>query len=513
MKEKKKILRCAVYTRKSHEDGLEQEYNSLDAQREAGENYIASQKLKGWKLIPQKYDDGGFSGGNMQRPALKQLMADIEAGKIDVVVTYKLDRLSRSLLDFMNLADFFEQHGASFVSVTQEINTSTSAGRMMLNILMTFAQYEREVIAERIRDKIAGAKKRGKHCGGVPVLGYDTDPETKKLVINESEAELVRYIFERYSQIGSARFVAQDLNEKGHRTKTWITRKGKLHKGGKFKPDIVYRILKNPLYIGKVTHKDKIYIGEQKAIVTKSIWEEAQSLLAGNLVAKTRRKTEITTPFRGLLKCGHCGGSMGLNYTQKTDRRYIYYICEADAKKATSDCPIKRVPAGEIKRLVLKNLSEIFKKPTLLAKTYFKAVEMEEAQKNKLLKRRKGLLAQQEKMRQQTILAVQNSDGDNQDEIKSARDNFEQVTREISEINTALEALKAVPISNEDIIKTFASIDVLWDELFPVERYRLLHLLIEKITITTDGIRMELKTSGMGSLIGELMETENMEAV
>jgi site-specific DNA recombinase len=230
-------------------------------------------------------------------------------------------------------------------------------------------------------------------------------------------------------------------------------------------------------------------------------------------VANSHNKNQMATPFKGLLKCGHCGGSMGLSYTQKKDRRYIYYICETDAKRAISECPVKRVPAGNIEHMVLKYLSEIFQKPSLIAKTYFQALEIEKTEKSRLLHRREELLAEHEKLREQTIEAIQNSNGDNQDGIKSARDSFEQVTRAISEVDTALEVFNSTPISNEDIVKTFASIDVLWNELFPVERYRLLHLLIEKITISTDGIRMELKTSGLGNLIGELMEPENTEAV
>ena len=206
----RRTYRCAVYTRKSHEEGLEQEFNSLDAQREAGENYIASQKANGWVCLPERYDDGGFSGGNTNRPALRRLMEDIKAGKIDILVIYKIDRLTRCLTDFSELQEFFDAHGVSFVSVTQEINTSTSAGRMMLNILMTFAQYEREIIAERVRDKVGAAKKRGKNCGGYPVLGYDADPVTKKLIVNEKEAETVRFVFEKYNECGSAKFGQQN---------------------------------------------------------------------------------------------------------------------------------------------------------------------------------------------------------------------------------------------------------------------------------------------------------------
>lgn len=221
----KRQFRCAIYTRKSHEEGLEQEFNSLDAQRESCENYIASQKGNGWLCLPEHYDDGGFSGGNMNRPALQKLKEDIKVGLIDIIVIYKIDRLTRSLSDFSELQEFFDEHDVSFVSVTQEINTSTSAGRMMLNILMTFAQYEREIIAERVRDKVSAAKKRGKNCGGFPILGYDSDPATKKLIINKQEAEIVRFVFKSYLKHGSAKAVSTELELKDFRGKSWIPEK------------------------------------------------------------------------------------------------------------------------------------------------------------------------------------------------------------------------------------------------------------------------------------------------
>ena len=226
-----KIVRCACYTRKSHEVDVDQNFNSLEAQREACENYIASQKSNGWICLPQHYDDGGYSGGNLNRPALERLKADIEAGQVDMIVIYKIDRLTRCLADLSDLQEFFDAHDVSFSSVTQEINTSTSAGRMMLNILMTFAQYEREIIADRVRDRVAAAKKKGMHCGGYPVLGYDVNPVTHKLEINEKEAEIVRFVFDKYNECGSAKEVAAELEIRGCRGKVWTTRKGVKHDG------------------------------------------------------------------------------------------------------------------------------------------------------------------------------------------------------------------------------------------------------------------------------------------
>ena len=221
--------RCAIYTRKSSEEGLEQEFNSLDAQREACEAYIASQRHEGWIPVPDHYDDGGISGGTLQRPALQRLLADIEAGRVDVIVVYKVDRLSRSLMDFAKLVEVFERHGVSFVSVTQQFNTTTSMGRLTLNILLSFAQFEREVIGERIRDKFAASRKKGMWMGGHPPLGYDI--ENRKLVVNETEAALVRHIFERFIRIGSATKLVKELNAEGYRTKSWVTASGRQREG------------------------------------------------------------------------------------------------------------------------------------------------------------------------------------------------------------------------------------------------------------------------------------------
>lgn len=267
---RKKPLRCAIYTRKSHEEGLEQEFNSLDAQRESAEAYIESQRMQGWLGLPDRYDDGGFSGGNMDRPALKRLLDDVDDGKVDVIVVYKIDRLSRSLLDFMKMIELFNEKGVSFVSVTQHFNTTDPTGRMFLGILITFAQYEREVIAERIRDKVAAAKRRGKYCGGPAILGYDVDRENKKLLTNPDEAPLVQHIFRRFTQLASAKKLAQELNEQGYKTKSWTTKKGKHREGTEWNTGHIYRLLGNRTYNGEVVHKGNSYPGEHQGQANQS---------------------------------------------------------------------------------------------------------------------------------------------------------------------------------------------------------------------------------------------------
>ena len=252
MADLKRKIRAAVYTRKSHEEGLEQEFNSLDAQREAGEACVISQRHEGWTLVADHYDDGGFSGGSLERPALKRLMRDIEDGKIDVVVVYKIDRLTRSLTDFSKLVEVFDRKSVSFVSVTQQFNTTTSMGRLMLNVLLSFAQFEREVTGERIRDKFAASKKKGMWMGGVPPLGYDV--VERKLMINEVEAKVVRHIFERFTQLGSVTDLVPELRKAGYRSKTYKSRSGKIKEGHHLDKGMLYKILSNRVYIGEIDH-------------------------------------------------------------------------------------------------------------------------------------------------------------------------------------------------------------------------------------------------------------------
>jgi site-specific DNA recombinase len=257
-------LRCAIYTRKLTEEGLDQEFNSLDAQREAGEAYIKSLKHEGWKCLPDRYDDGGFTGGNMDRPAMYRLLADINAGKIDVVVVYKVDRLSRSLLDFAKIMEKFDERNVAFVSVTQQFNTSTSMGRLVLNVLLSFAQFEREIIGERIRDKIAAQRRKGIWGGGPPVLGYDVERAngSRKLVVNPDEAVQVRAIFDLYLELGALSPVMEELEQRGWVTKIWKTKQGQVKGGLPLTKQAIYQVLRNPVYIGKVRHKRDLYDGE-----------------------------------------------------------------------------------------------------------------------------------------------------------------------------------------------------------------------------------------------------------
>jgi DNA invertase Pin-like site-specific DNA recombinase len=334
-------LRCAVYTRKSSEEGLEQEFNSLHAQREACEAFIRSQRHEGWVCLPQPYDDGGCSGGTMDRPALQRLLVDIGEGKVDVVVTYKIDRLTRSLRDFAKITEIFEARGVSFVSVTQQFNTTTSMGRLTLNVLLSFAQFEREVAVERIRDKIAASKKKGWWMGGMPPLGYRV--EDRKLVVIPGEAETVRHIFRRYVALGSVRLLQQELETRGVTSKRWTSSSGR-HWGGKpIARGALYLLLQNRIYRGEIVHKEQHYPGEHQAIIDPELWEATQVKLAANAVERStgigagrlavrcRRQPHDADP------CGQERPSLPILCLPPANHRGAGKITERDARAGPGD--------------------------------------------------------------------------------------------------------------------------------------------------------------------------------
>ncbi|OKO70910.1 recombinase family protein [Bradyrhizobium sp. NAS96.2] len=350
--------RCAVYTRKSSEEGLDMDFNSLDAQRESCEAYITSQRAEGWAPVSDRYDDGGFSGGTLERPALKRLLADVKAGKIDVIVVYKIDRLSRSMLDFLQLAELFEQHGVTFVSVTQSFNTKDAMGRMALNILITFAQFEREVIGERIRDKVAASRKRGKWMGGWTPLGYEV--RDRKLLIHEQDAERVRSIFRRFVQLKSATLLARELVAAGAKN-----RYGHLLDKG-----VLYKILHNRVYIGEAVHKGTSYPGEHEAIIDRKLWDQVHGILKES-PRKRANNARARSPalLRGLLFAPD-GAAMTPTNTRKSGRLYRYYISQTALKQGRSDCPVRMVPAAEIERIVIDQVRLLLQTPEVIVQTW-----------------------------------------------------------------------------------------------------------------------------------------------
>ena len=351
-------LRCAVYCRKSTNHGLDQDFNSLDAQREAGESYIASQKAKGWLCLPDCYDDGGCTGANLDRPAMKRLLADIKAGGIDIVVVYKLDRLSRALLDFARLMGDFDAHGVRFVSVTEQLNTSTPAGRMQVRMIMSFAEFERELISERTRDKMQAARRKGKWVGGVPVLGYDIDPDGKGLVVNPDEAVQIQAIYALYLDRKSLLPTLQELARRRWTTKRWTTKAGAARGGAAFTKTALHRLLTNPIYLGKVRVDQELLPGEHDALVNEGVWKQVQRLLRSN--GRTNGSTVRNRNgalLKGLLRCGSCGVAMIHSPTRKGSRQYRYYVCQRAQKEGWNSCPTKSVPAPEIERFVFEKIS------------------------------------------------------------------------------------------------------------------------------------------------------------
>jgi site-specific DNA recombinase len=351
-------LRCAVYTRKSTEEGLEMEFNSLEAQREACEAYIISQRGEGWILVPDRYDDGGVSGGTLDRPALKRLLIDVEAGRIDIVVVYKVDRLSRSLLGFHKLIEMFERRKTTFVSITQSFNTTDAMGRMHLNIMLTFAQYEREATGERIRDKFAASRKRGIWMGGWAPLGYEV--KDRKLIINEIDAKLVRSIFQRFLKTGSATTLARELIAENVRNKY-----GKLIDKG-----ILYKMLNNPVYVGVAVHKGVSYPGEHVGIIDRKVWDKVQARFQQN-PRKRAGATRAQTPalLKGII-FGPTGVAMSPTHTRKNGRLYRYYLSQTVLKQGAGHCPVARVPAAEIEKIVIDQVRMLLLSPEIIVQTW-----------------------------------------------------------------------------------------------------------------------------------------------
>jgi len=370
-------LRCAVYTRKSSEEGLEQEFNSLHAQREACEAYITSQRAEGWVLVRDQYDDGGISGGTLDRPGLKRLLSDIEDGLVDVVVVYKIDRLSRSLMDFAKLVEVFDRNDVTFVSVTQSFNTTTSMGRLTLNVLLSFAQFEREVTAERIRDKFAASRAKGIWMGGVPPLGYDV--QARKLVVNEKAAANVRYIFQRFRDVGSATLLLRELRERGI-----TTRQGKTITKG-----YLYRLLANKVYIGEAVHKGKSYPGEHEAIIDQELWDAVRAITKESPRTRANRARANTPALLKGLLWGSDGGAFSPTHSCKNGKLYRYYVSQTLLRHGAGSAAVGRVPAAEIEGTVVNQLRAVFRQPEIIIGAWKEAVKhapaMTEAQAREAL--------------------------------------------------------------------------------------------------------------------------------
>jgi len=356
-----KHVRCAVYTRKSSEEGLEQSFNSLEAQREACRAFVLSQKHEGWTALNNRYDDGGFSGGTMERPALKQLLDDILAGKLDTVVVYKVDRLTRSLTDFAKIVDVFDSHGVSFVSVTQQFNTTTSMGRLTLNVLLSFAQFEREVTGERIRDKLAASKKKGMWMGGVIPLGYDCADH--RLIVNRPEAETVRKIFRRYLRLGCVKKLKDDLDRKQIRSKLRTSSAGRTSGGTPYSRGALYHLLNNRVYVGEIVHRGQSYPGQHGAIIPRELWDQIAARLQMNNQAQRSTKSQSTPSLLSGLVFDPKGVRFTPTHAVKNRKRDRYYTSQAAIQRTGDKPAVSRFPAQELERLVTSQVHLLLASP------------------------------------------------------------------------------------------------------------------------------------------------------
>jgi len=360
-------LRCAVYTRKSTEEGLEREYNSIDAQRDAGQALIASRRGERWIPVSDDYDDAGISGGDMNRPALKRLLDDVRHGHIDVVVVYKLDRLTRSLRDCLSLFDVFEKHGVTLVSVTESINTQDALGRMNLNMMLSFGQYEREIAADRVRDKMVASKKKGLWMHGVPPLGYDL--KDRRLAVNKTEAALVRFIFEHFADHGSAVALLRELRKRGATSKVWITRSGRRITGKPIDKSLLYKMLANRTYLGELRHNEQWFPNAHPAIVAFDLWDRTQARLSAPVSARVRAEDgKVPFPLRGLV-VGQDGRALTPWHTtkKKSGRTYRYYLSTRALHEGAKGKDALRIPAAELEAAVVQQLRYVMKMPALLA--------------------------------------------------------------------------------------------------------------------------------------------------
>tara|TARA_R110000782_G_scaffold30348_6_gene75507 strand:+ start:1202 stop:2794 length:1593 start_codon:yes stop_codon:yes gene_type:complete len=513
----KATMRCAVYTRKSSDEGLDQEFNSLDAQRDAAEAFIMSQRAEGWACLPDRYDDGGFSGGSMDRPALDHLLRDIEAGRIDCVVVYKVDRLSRSLMDFARIMQLFEQHGVSFVSVTQQFNTTSSMGRLTLNILLSFAQFEREIIGERIRDKIAAQKRKGKWAGGVPVLGYDVDRSgpSPRLVVNAAEAARVVAMFELYAEIQALHPVVRELKRRKWCNKRRVTKKDRVIGGTPFNASTLYTHLTNPVYIGKIVHKAEVYNGEHEAIVPRELFDRVNEILKYNgRTGGAEVRNKYGALLRGLLRCKACGYAMSHTFARGQGRRtyHRYYRCIEAIKSGAVHCPSKTLPALEIERVVVEEVRRLAEDRDLLKRVLVDAERLVAGELGELRKERSSLTRDLERHHAELGRLAQSgfASADIALRVADLNERIAQGETRIQELNARSVELERQVIDPDEAAEVFAGFDAVWSNLIPREQARLLKLLIE--VVHYDAANSSIEVTFRPSSIRAFMDRVKTEA-
>ena len=480
-------VRAAIYTRKSVTEGLDQEFNSLDAQRDACEAYVRSQEHEGWRVLDQRFDDGGFSGATTDRPAFQLLLQDIKAGMIDAVVVYRMDRLSRRLLDVAKLIEFFEEYDVALVSVTERIDTATILGRLSLNMLMSFAEYERELIGERIRDKKRATRQRGFWTGGRPILGYDL--EDKRLVVNADEAEQVRETFKLYLESGSLSRTVAELNRRGWRNKSIVTARGNPIGGRPFTKQTLSALLLNPILRGLQRCGNDLVPGAHEAIVEAELWDAVQDQLQGNRNtggSKSRNKTGAL--LRGLVRCGRCGSRMLHTFSTRAERRYAYYVCSRAHNEGATTCPGTRVSAGKFEGFVVEQIQRMGVDEELLAKTASAAERVATEHQRRIADERRRIARQLEHL----------DDERDADRVQTLRDRDAELTHDEA-------ALGDGTVDPDHLRAALHGFLPIWDELFTAERERILQLLIERITYDPDtkDVEIALRPCGIDALVDE----------
>jgi len=506
------IVRCGVYTRKSTEEGLEQEFNSLDAQREAAQAYIASQQHEGWTCLPDRYDDGGYTGGNTDRPALQRLLADIVAGKVDCVVIYKIDRLSRSLLDFAKMMELFEKHRVALVSITQTFNTGTSMGRLILNVLLSFAQFEREIIAERTRDKIAATRRKGRWCGGYPLLGYDVDAKGGRLIVNEDEAVRVRAIFQLYLEMQALLPVVEELERRGWVGKRWQTRKGKERGGQPFTRTSLYRLLTNPVYLGKTKYKAELHAGEHAAVIDPQVFQQVQALLRRNgTTGGSPVRNEFGFTLKSLIRCVACGCAMTPTHTARGQRRYRYYLCSKASKRGRKTCPSPSVPATEIENFVVERIRCIGSDPVLQDEVFAQARQQDEARLTELEAEGRGLEKDMARWHAQVRSHAAACKGGEEDGaalgfLADLQERIRQGEQQLVRVKEQGHALRRRQLHEADVKAALGQFGPVWGSLTPGEQARLVQLLVEGVEF--DGkagkVAITFHPAGIKTLADEL---------
>ncbi|WP_020473426.1 recombinase family protein [Zavarzinella formosa] len=509
-------VRCAIYTRKSTEEGLDAEFNSLDAQREAGEAFVASQKHEGWTILDTRYDDGGYSGGSMERPALKRLLDDMAAGRIDCVVVYKVDRLSRSLLDFARLMDQFERQRVSFVAVTQQFNSATSMGRLVLNVLLSFAQFEREIIGERTRDKMAAMRRKGKWIGGLTPLGYDRDPVNSRLVINHEEAERVRAIFQLYLDHGSLLPVVEELGERGWANKRTVTRRGTTRGGQAITRTSLHRLLTNVVYIGQIQYRNELHAGEHSAIIDHETFRKVQSQMHRH---GTTGGAEVRNPSKAMLqkvlRCAACDCFMSPTHTKKGNKRYGYYVCTNAAKNGHRTCPSKSIPAGGIERAVVDRIRLIGRDPALIRETVRQARELDEARHREDDAEIRSLERERNQgesvVRELSLRLAGTADPTILRQLADWQERLGQLETRLLKATARRDSNQRPGLPEHEAREALARFDDVWDQLTPKERSKIVRLLVDRVDY--DGrartVSLTFHPDGLAALTAETQPRDN----